>query len=89
MRQESRERLGEMGQSLDSIPREILDMMANGYRVMARHLAVDEMQQEKREAESERRRAAGRRAARIRIYGEEEAARMEIIEAVTEMAFPE
>ena len=89
MRQESRKRLEEMGQSLDSIPREILDMMAKGYRVMARHLAVDEMQQDKRAAESERRRAAGRRAARIRIYGEEEAARMEIIEAATKMAFPE
>lgn len=89
MRQESRERLEGMGQSLDLIPREILDMMAKGYRVMARHLAVDEMQQEKRAAESERRRAAGRRAARIRIYGEEEASRMEIIEAATKMAFPE
>lgn len=89
MRQESRERLEGMGQSLNSIPPEILDMMAKGYRVMARHLAVDEMQQEKRAAESERRRAAGRRAARIRIYGEEEAARMEIIEAATKIAFPE
>lgn len=89
MRQESRKRLEGMGQSLDSIPHEILDMMAKGYRVMARHLAVDEIQQEKRAAESERRRAAGRRAARIRIYGEEEAARMEIIEAATKMAFPE
>lgn len=74
MRQESRERLEEMGQSLDPIPSEILDMRAKGYGVMARHLAVDEMQQEKRTKERGRRCATGRRAARIRMYGKEEAA---------------